>query len=123
DLFYWLTAEHKLEPVLALEKTSQFSRVGASASTTVDSRILVGDINGDGKAEIIVEKSQLKIEHANRQTQTEKPVVYEFLDNKYVPKGAVETNVITGHAQALKRVARSRFIRTVAPKETGTGSM
>jgi hypothetical protein len=120
DFFYRLTAEHKLELVLALQKASQFSRLGASASTTVDSRILVGDINGDGKAEIIVEKSQLNIEHGKRQMQTEKPVVYQVLENKYVQKGAVEASAITAHAQGLKAVARSRFIRTLTPKaETG----
>lgn len=123
DLFYRLTAEHKLEPVLVLQKTSQFSRLGASASSTVDSRILVGDINGDGKAEIVVEKSQLNIEHGNRQMKTQPPVVYEFLENKYVQKGTIDASVITGHAQSLTPVKRSHFIRTLAPKEAGTGNM
>jgi hypothetical protein len=123
DLFFQLTPDQKLKPLLELKKTSQFSRIGASASTTVDSRILVGDINEDGKAEIIVEKSQLNIENGKRQAQTEKPVVYEFLDNKYVLKGPIDASVIASHRQKLKPVARSRFIRTLISREAATGSM
>lgn len=123
DLFFRVTAERKLEPILTLKKTSEFSRLGASASTTVDSRILVGDINGDGKAEIIVEKSQLNTENGKRQTLTEKPVVYEFLENKYVQKGPIDPGAMASYRQSLKPVARSRFIRTLTPKEAGTGNM
>jgi hypothetical protein len=122
DLFYRIGAEHKLELLLTLNKTSEFSRLGASASTTVDSRILVGDVNGDGKAEIVVEKSQLTVENRARKEQTEKPVVYELVENKFAMKGTIDPGMVASHAQALKAVSRSRFIRRVAAKQTGTGN-
>ena len=117
DLFFKV-APQKLEKILELKANSQFSRLGADQSTTSSSIIFAGDMDGDGMAEIVVEKSSLEDLRAKRTLHADKPVLYKIVDGKYVEKGVIDKSEMAGKIHDLKRLARSRFIRVVSPAET-----
>ena len=117
DLFFKVGPQ-KLEKLLDLKGTSEFSRLGADQSKVSNSAIFAGDIDGDGKAEIVVEKSSLEDLSGKRTMHTDKPVVYKMVDGRYRESGTIETNEWAARMHGLKRLARSRFIRVVTPSET-----
>jgi hypothetical protein len=111
DLFFRMAPEHKLEMILSLKGTSKYFRIGTRQFTIVNSTILVGDVNGDGKTEIVVEKNEVESVQGKRHVRSEKPVLYKLVDDKYKLDGTIERSEITGHAHGLIQLARSRFIR------------
>ena len=117
DLFFKVGPQ-KLEKLLDLKGTSEFTRLGADQSKVLNSSIFAGDINGDGTTEIVVEKSSVEDLSGKRATHTDKPVVYKMVDGQYRESGTIETNELTARMHGLKRLARSRFIRVVTPSET-----
>jgi hypothetical protein len=117
DLFFKVGPQ-KLEELLALKGTSEFSRLGADQSKVLNSAIFAGDINGDGTAEIVVEKSSVEDLSGKRTMHTDKPVVYKMIDGKYREGGTIEAQELAARMHGLKRLARSRFIRVVKTSET-----
>jgi hypothetical protein len=118
DLFFRMAPEHKLEMVLSLKGTSKYFRIGTREFTIVNSTILVGDVNGDGKTEIVVEKNEVESVQGKRQVRSEKPVLYKLVDDKYKLDGTIEKSEITGHAHGLIQLARSKFIRIAGSGDT-----
>lgn len=117
DLFFKVGSQ-KLEKLLDLKGTSDFSRLGADQSKVSNSTIFAGDIDGDGTAEIVVEKSSLEDLSGKRTMHTDKPAVYKMVNGQYRENGTIEANDLAARTHGLKRLARSRFIRVVTPSET-----
>ncbi|MGZ4858119.1 MAG: hypothetical protein ACXVJL_04320 [Candidatus Angelobacter sp.] len=117
DLFFKVEPQ-KLEKLLDLKGTSQFSRLGADQSTISNSTIFAGDVDGDGMAEIVVEKSSGEDLHGKRTMHTDKPVLYKIVDGQYHEKGTIDKDEVAKRMHDLKRLARSPFIRVVTPAET-----
>ena len=115
DLFFKLEPDNKLEEILALKGTSKYFRMGASQSTTIDSRIFAGDLDGNGKTEIIVERTEVENAAGKRQIHSEKPAVYKLTDDKYKLEGTMEKSEIARHSRKLVLLVRSPLIRTAAP--------
>jgi hypothetical protein len=116
DLFFKVVSQ-KLGKILELKANSQFSRLGADQSTISSSIIFAGDIDGDGMAEIVVEKSTLENLRGKRTVHTDKPVLYKMVDGKYVEQGVIDKSEMVGKIHDLKKLARSRFIRVISPAE------
>jgi hypothetical protein len=117
DLFFKV-GQQKLEKLLELKATSQFSRLGADQSTISNSVIFAGDIDGDGMAEIVVEKHSVDDLRGKRTMHADKPVLYKIVDGQYHEQGVIDKSEMAGRIHDLKRLARSRFIRIVSPAET-----
>ena len=117
DLFFKV-GQQKLEKLLDLKGTSEFSRLGADQSTLSNSTIVAGDIDGDGTAEIIVEKHSVEDLSGKHTTHTDKPVVYKMVGDQYRESGTVEADELAARMPNLKKLVRSPFIRVVTPSET-----
>jgi len=117
DLFFKVGPQ-TLEKLLDLKGTSQFSRLGADQSTISNSTIFAGDVDGDGMAEIVVEKSSGEDLHGKHTMHTDKPVLYKIVDGQYREKGTIDKDEVAKRMHDLKRLARSPFIRVVSPAET-----
>jgi len=117
DLFFKVGQE-KLEKLLDLKGTSEFSRLGADQSKLSNSTIFAGDIDGDGTAEIVVERRSVEDLSGKRTTHTDKPVVYKMVGAQYRESGTVGTDELAARMPGLKKLVRSPFIRVVTPSET-----
>lgn len=117
DLFFKVGQE-KLEKLLDLKGTSEFSRLGADQSKLSNSTIFAGDIDGDGTAEIIVERHSVEDLSGKRTMHTDKPVVYKMVGDQYRESGTVGTDELAARLPSLKKLVRSPFIRVVTPSET-----
>jgi hypothetical protein len=111
DLFYRLDSEEKLNRILELDGTSKYSRLGARQTSVKDSQILIGDIDHDGKTEILVEPSYLEIAGIKRQVRTEEATIYRFMGGRYQAQGRLESADIS--KLQVTPLPRSSFIRAV----------
>jgi hypothetical protein len=112
----------KLEKMLELKDTSRYSRLGASQSTISNSNIFMGDLDGDGNAEIVVEKSTVEEVQGKRTVNAESPVVYKLSGLLYQPSAPIEKSALEAHKADLKKLVRSRFIRVVTPGDAAAGT-
>lgn len=117
DLFFKVGQE-KLEKLLDLKGTSEFSRLGADQSKLSNSTIFAGDIDGDGTAEIVIEKNSVEDLSGKHTTHADKPVVYKMVGSQFRESGTVGTDELAARMPNLKKLVRSPFIRVVTPSET-----
>ena len=117
DVFFKV-GQQKLEKLLDLKGTSEFSRLGADQSTLSNSTIFAGDIDGDGTTEIVVEKHSVEDVSGKHTTHADKPVVYKMVGDQYRESGTIATDELAARMPNLKKLVRSPFIRVVTPSET-----
>ncbi|MGB8128517.1 MAG: hypothetical protein WCG81_01875 [Candidatus Angelobacter sp.] len=117
DLFFKV-GQQKLEKLLDLIGTSEFSRLGADQSKVSNSTIFTGDIDGDGTAEIVVERRSVEDLSGKRTMHSDKPVVYKMVGEQYRESGTVGTDELAPRMPGLKKLVRSPFIRVVTTSDT-----
>ncbi len=113
DLFYIVDPSKRLRLVLSLNGTSRYTRMGMEEVRIENSKILVGDIDRDGTAAIVVESTKSTVSHEQTQSTPKTAVVYKYVHGTYQRQETLSAESVE-KLGSLSVLPRSKLIPTAS---------
>jgi hypothetical protein len=117
DLFFRVEQGGQLTPILTLRDTSGAFRVGVSGGFVEESRIHIGDLDGDGVAEIVVRSDACPQAPEDCPSPRSELRVYRLSEGRYLEVPSAEEAGVRAILRGMQPLNRSPRIRParVAP--------